>query len=306
MPKRAAIASLGAVAGVCLLVLTWYAAFHIGFMQRADQSILRGFSDLSRPRVNAIANRIAHLCNPNPYVYLCALPFTIALLRRRPRIAAAIAAIILGANVTTQLLKPMLAAARPGPSVDGGTALFAASWPSGHATAAMSLTLCLVLALPARLRPAAAAAGAAFTVAVVYSFLTLGWHFPSDVLGGFLVAFSWTALVVACVWLADARRVSAHPSAVDSRSRPSLAAALTPPSLALLGAIALVALVALARPHAVVAYARTHTAFMVGAAAIAGAAFVIATAVMLVVSRAGATGSDRAPTAALRRRWPSG
>jgi membrane-associated phospholipid phosphatase len=284
MPRRAALAMLGAVAGIGLLVLTWYAAFHIGVLQRADRSILRGFSDLGRPRVDTIANRIAHLCNPNPYVYLAAAPVLTALLRRRPRAALAIGAILLGANVTTQLLKPLLAAPRPGTVIDGRQLVELASWPSGHATAAMSLTLCMVLAVPSRLRPYVAAAGAAFTVAVVYSFLTLGWHLPSDVLGGFLVAATWTLAGVGGVWLSDTRVPRSRRSG-SGEPHLSLRAALGPPLVALLGALALAGLVVLARPHQVIAYAHAHAAFMVGAATIAAAALVIATGVMLAVGR---------------------
>ena len=63
----------------------------------------------------------------------------------------------------------------------------------------MSLALCAVLAAPPRLRPAVARAMAAFAVAVCYSFLALGWHYPSDVLGGFLVALDWTLLGAAAL-----------------------------------------------------------------------------------------------------------
>jgi membrane-associated phospholipid phosphatase len=48
-----------------------------------------------------------------------------------------------------------------------------------------------VAVAPPRLRPHAAAAGAALAVAVALSVLLLGWHFPSDVLGGVCVAAAW-------------------------------------------------------------------------------------------------------------------
>ena len=52
----------------------------------------------------------------------------------------------------------------------------------------MALALCAVLAVPARWRPAAATAGGLFALGVAYAILALGWHFPSDVIGGYLVA----------------------------------------------------------------------------------------------------------------------
>ena len=58
------------------------------------------------------------------------------------------------------------------------------SWPSGHSTAAMTLALCAILVAPPVLRTAAAILGGAFAVGVGYALLVLGWHYPSDVLGG--------------------------------------------------------------------------------------------------------------------------
>ncbi|MGZ4173271.1 MAG: hypothetical protein ACXVQR_02220, partial [Solirubrobacteraceae bacterium] len=141
MPRRAPSALLGALAGLLLLFLTWYAAFHIGFLERADGKILGGFSGISRPRIDSITNQIAGLCNPKPYVVLAAIPVIVAVWRGRIERAAAIFGILLGANLTTQLLKPLLAEPRLTTQVAGNAHVSSASWPSGHATAAMALAL---------------------------------------------------------------------------------------------------------------------------------------------------------------------
>ena len=280
MPTRAKLAAGGAALTAALLIFVWYATFHVGLLERADRSVLSGFADLHRGR--SLANFIAQLCNPKPYVYLAALPVLIALFRRRPRVALAVGAILFGANATTQLLKPLLAHPRTGLVLSGSPVqIGAASWPSGHATAAMSLALCSVLAAPARLRPLVATLGAAFAVVVSYSFLTLVWHFPSDVLGGFLVAATWTLMSVAIVSAADARWPRRAPGEPARRS--SVGEALRPPLAALLGAATVAGLVALARPHEVVVYARVHKAFMVGAAAIGVLGLALATALSLVL-----------------------
>jgi membrane-associated phospholipid phosphatase len=279
MPKRAVYAMAGAALSAGLLLLVWFLAFHVSLFRDEDAKILSGFAGLHGGRVNPLANWIAHLCNPSPFVYFAAGVVLVALLRRRPGVALVIALIIFGANVTTELLKPLLAAPRP--TLPGVSPVDAASWPSGHATAAMSLALCAILAAPARLRPFVAALGAAFAVAVSYSFLTLAWHYPSDVFGGFLVATIWTLLGAAVLFTARARRTGA----VGSAEAPSLREALRPPAAALLGALLLGGLVALARPHQVISYAQAHTAFVVGAAAIAAASLTLATAVMLALRR---------------------
>jgi membrane-associated phospholipid phosphatase len=283
MPRRASIALLGAVCGTALLLLTWYAAYHIGFVERGDQSILNGFIDLQRPRADGIANFIAHLCNPSPYVYFAAIPVLVALIRGRPWVAATIAAILLGANATTELIKPLLATPHGTVPVGQYSSVAYGSWPSGHATAAMSLALTSVLAAPARLRPVVAAVGAGFAVAVSYSFLTLGWHYPSDVLGGYLVASVWTLLGVGFLSARQAR----WPQELerDRGARLPVGNALRPPALALLAAIAAAALVAVARPHPVVGFARSHELFVIGAATIGAVGLAIVTGVMLAVRR---------------------
>ena len=275
---------------VCLLALlgTWFAAFHIGLFERADQSVFRGFADLSQhPQVGNFASFVAGLCDPQPFLYLAAIPVAVALLRGRPRLAIAIAAILLGANVTTELLKPLLAHPRADWLLGGRTPVDAASWPSGHATAAMSLALTSVLAVPGRLRPVFAVLGAVFAVAVSYSFRTLGWHYPSDVFGGFLVAATWTLAVVAALLSAEEQRARPvrEPPSISRAARVSLRDALTPPGVALLGALALACAVVIARPHQVVVYVRAHEVFVVGATAIGAMALVLATGLMLVLRR---------------------
>jgi membrane-associated phospholipid phosphatase len=283
MSRRAVFPLVGSAVGVVLVVVTWFAAFHVGIVERADQSIYQGFGGLGQhARLSSVATFVATLCNPNPYVFLVAVPVVIALARRRWWVAVAILGIVLGANVTTQLLKPLLAAPRASWLLGSFKAPSPASWPSGHATAAMSLALCMVLAVPSRLRPAAAALGAAFAVAVSYSFLALQWHYATDVLGGFLVAATWTLLGVAAVFAADARRST---RAAESTVRLSVGEALGPPALTLVGALLLVLLVVLARPHQVVEYARLHEAFVIGATGIGALGLALATGVMLALRR---------------------
>jgi membrane-associated phospholipid phosphatase len=286
MPRRARLALTAAAIGVALLALTWYAKVHVPLVRHADASILRGFADLHRPAVDHLTNLIAGLCNPKPYVFLAAIPILVALARRRPRAAAAIAVILLGANETTQLLKPVLAEPHV-TRIPGVPAISAASFPSGHATAAMSLALCSVLAAPARWRPRVAAAMAAFAVAVCYSFLELAWHYPSDVLGGFLVAAVWTLLGGAALDYIDVRWPShSLAQAAAGRVKPvSVSEALTPIMVLLLGVATFAVLLLIAHPHAVTSYARAHEAFVVGAVGIGALSLVLATGATLALRR---------------------
>lgn len=279
LPKRASTALIGAVALLALLVLEWILVFHVAAVQRLDANAYDGFLGLSvRPHVTTAARLIAGLCDPTPYVVLATVPVIIALRRRRVLLACAIVLILAGANETTEILKPLLSAPRPGGLPV--SRLSPGSWPSGHATASMSLALCMVLASPSRWRPYVAVVGAAFALAVCYSFLTLGWHYPSDALAGLLVASIWTLLGVAWLTLVDARRRRAAPMA-----KLEAAKALTPSVFAAGAAAGLACLVLLAHPEGVAAYARLHTAFVAGAAAIGLAALVIPAGVLLAIRR---------------------
>ena len=283
MPRRARTALIGAATGVVALALVWWVSHYTGAGKHADASILGGFADLTRPRLDRLTNFIATLCSPSPYVYLAALPVLVALVRRRPRVAVMIAIVLLCANETTELLKPLLAAPRdPGPF----GVLYNATWPSGHATAAMSLALCSVIAAPARWRPAVAASMAAFAIAVSYSFLELAWHYPSDVLGGFLVAGTWTLLGVAGLSIFESRRAGGFADVMPAR-RPSFSVgeALAPAGAVMAVAAVLVGLVVLAHPHEVLGYVRDHEAFVIGASAIGALGMLLASALTIMLRR---------------------
>jgi membrane-associated phospholipid phosphatase len=278
------LALIGAVGCVILLALTWYLAHYVGVFKRADVSILSGFLELGRPGLDRWTNRIASLCDPQRYVFLAVIPIVMALVRRRPRVALMLAAVLLAANETTQLLKPLLAAPRDYVSL---SPIGTASWPSGHATAAMSLALCTVIAAPARRRPAVAAAMAAFAIAVSYSFLELGWHYPSDVFGGFLVAATWTLLGVAGLTLYETRRqVRVAPDqARQLHASVSVSEALMP-ALAMLALAALLfALIVVARPHQVIDYARAHETFVIGASSIGMLGLLLSSGLTLMLRR---------------------
>ncbi|MDQ6807503.1 MAG: phosphatase PAP2 family protein [Actinomycetota bacterium] len=283
MLRRITLAWLGVMTGVVLLVLTWLASFHVGVVGRADASVLNGFADLQGPFVSWLATAIANLCDPKPFVVMAGAVVLVALIRRRGRVAAAVAGILLAANETTQLLKALLTGAHPvAYQVAGQLHFKSAAWPSGHATAAMSLALCAVLVARARSRPIVASLGAAFAVSVSFSFLIMAWHYPSDVLGGFLVAATWTLVGVCAVWMADVRwprRGSRSPA-----ERLTARQALAPPVAAAFGALVLAGVLVLARPHQVVAYAHNHKAFVIGAAAIGALGLALATGLVLATT----------------------
>ena len=281
MSKRAGKASVGAGVGILLLIAVYYAAFHIGRVERLDANVFNQFTSLrGRAHVSQIALLLAHLCDPNQYVWLCVVPLAIALYRRRPGLAAAILLILIGAGTTTELLKLLLPEHRHVTLVHDAMPAGVGTWPSGHATAAMSLGLCLVLAVAPRWRPWAALLGAAFTLAVSYAFLTLGWHYPGDAVGGLLVAATWTFLGVLARSLVQRRDAGARAIA-----RPDVARELAPIFGGAAAALALTVAIVLARPDAAASFAHGHKHLIAAAVVLGTLAFTLAGSLVVVLRR---------------------
>jgi membrane-associated phospholipid phosphatase len=289
-----------------LLVATWFAAFHVGVFRSANLTTYVGFVELHQHGVvRALAEHFVSLCNPHRYFFWAPLVVVIALVRGRPRVALAVAAILLGANLTTETMKHVIHEPQYAGLLGGWLPVPATEWPSGHSTAAMSAVLGLMLASPGRLRPYVAALGAAFAVAVGYSLVTIGSHFPADVFAGYLVAATWALVAVAALSAAERRW-----PCETTFDRVSLRAALAPQVAVIVAAVALLALVVLTHPHDALTYAEGHKQLMVVAAAIATLGVAVSTGVMLSLGNLvrGATARDIAPaaTAAHRRRWHPG
>jgi membrane-associated phospholipid phosphatase len=203
-PSRAGAGRALGVAGLCLIGLAaiWAVAELVPGAQLRDALTLHDFTLLSRPHVDSVANFLIDLLEPLLFVVWGAALVAVALARGRPRVALAVALVMALAPLTAEILKPLLA--HPHPRV-GNVHIGPASWPSGHATASLTVVLCIVLVTPARLRVLAATLGGIYALAVGCSLLILAWHMPSDVLGGYLVAALWMAIAVACLRFADRR-----------------------------------------------------------------------------------------------------
>jgi membrane-associated phospholipid phosphatase len=189
-----------ALAGLCagLFVVLLGVAYWTGFGRWLDGAALQGFVALQRPAVESVGRVVAHSVDPLPYALAGGALVWLAAARRGRRLAVAIAALLAGSAVTSQVLKPALAHARFEGFL-GEAQIGAAAFPSGHATAAMALALAAVIVAPAVWRRPVAVVAGAFALAVSFSIVTLGWHFPSDVLGGHLVAAGWAFGVMAAV-----------------------------------------------------------------------------------------------------------
>lgn len=192
------------IAALCILALAavWLAAELVPAGRVKDAILLEHFTLLSGPHVDAVANLLLAALSPAPLVLWGIALVLFGLARGRPREAAAAALVIALAPLSAELLKPLLAH----PHVRAGNVhIGAASWPSGHAAAALALALAATLLAPARTRWLVAVAGSLFALAVGAALLIRAWHMPSDVLGGYLVAILWSALAIAALRAARRR-----------------------------------------------------------------------------------------------------
>jgi membrane-associated phospholipid phosphatase len=228
-----ALAALSAAAAAAV----WLAAFVVPGGRALDAAAMQAFAGVARAPLQPSIKGVAVLADPLPFVLAGVLLVGVALLRRRLLMAAIVPAVLLAANACTQVLKPALADLRV---IDVGAVsrIYPGSWPSGHATASMSLALCLVLVVGPRLRPLAALLGAGCAVGVGYALVALGWHLPSDVLGGYLVAAGFTLLGGAALAALEARdpaaRRTARRAAIPWVALATLLGALAPLAAAVL------------------------------------------------------------------------
>lgn len=140
-----------------------------------------------------MAFAVERLVKPLAQVGWTVLAVLLALRLRRPRRAAFAAAEVAGTAVLVQLLKIVCENPRfqPGPDDPFFWHPVANSFPSGNSAGALAIALAFVAVVPRRWRPATVAVGAGFTLAVSTGLLVLDYHFPSDILGGWLVALGW-------------------------------------------------------------------------------------------------------------------
>ncbi len=201
------------IARALLLLLAISLCFVIGFTYlgtevrepattSTDQQILRNVADRTRPWP-LVLPETASLFGTAPLVVVITAVVGASLARERrwPDIALLIVAVV-GAVLLSPLTKHLVSRARP--TAFFRTSATGYSFPSGHT---LNVT-CLALALGFILWRLSwhRAVKIAWTLAlIVYvasvgaSRVVLGVHYPTDVLGGFLLGTAWATLLMALV-----------------------------------------------------------------------------------------------------------
>jgi membrane-associated phospholipid phosphatase len=195
-PRRPTTRAAGltvAVGGALGIWLVWWAMVTTWPGQRIEERVFET-ADLFQDVVNHLVEPVLLLGSPPWLVAGFLVVCGIGLLCRGPAAAAVAAVVILGSNLTTQVIKD---------GVFHRTGLVG-EWnhdvntlPSGHVTVVAAAWAALLLVSPRRWRPATALAGAAATCAMSLATIADRWHRPSDVVAAVLVVVAWTALVCA-------------------------------------------------------------------------------------------------------------
>ncbi len=273
-PRLPLLAAFGCVVTFVALLAC---AYMVGPVERLDATALHGLGSIDGPLTARLADLAAHLADPLPLLAMLGALFAWGWATGRRSQAIAAVALVAGANVTAQVLKVALAHPRVQPAFGPYPyQLGDEAFPSGHATAAMSIGLAAVLIAPTRLRVLAASIGTAYVAAVSTSVLILGWHYPSDVVGGLLVSSAFFFCAVAAV-----RRLGERePRAEATKARLAMPHRLG--EVALVGALGIALLVLLGASEAA-SFARSYTtatatalAIMATSAALLAGATVIA------------------------------
>lgn len=185
----------GLITSVVLLAAVRVLAFAPTRARRLDAEVVNRLGERrwSTER-GAVASVFVHFGDPLVVLVLAAVVCGLALRWRGPTAAVAAAVLIFGASLTTQLLKHLISPPRLQPLL-GVYQIGKTAFPSGHTTAAAALALALVLVAPHRWRWPVLAGGALFVLAVGLSVVVRHWHYPSDVIGGALVATAWFSAV---------------------------------------------------------------------------------------------------------------
>jgi membrane-associated phospholipid phosphatase len=158
---------------------------------------------IGQARIDGVVDTILNTVSVVSLLAATAVIGFIALIRRRVAVAFGAILLIVGSNMTTQVLKRLLE--RPELGVDMERAAAGNSLPSGHTTIAAAVAIALLLVLPARLRGVGAVLGAAAAAAVGIATLSAGWHRPSDVVAALLVVGVWACVAGLFILLAQRR-----------------------------------------------------------------------------------------------------
>ena len=229
--QRQVRVALAVAAVAAVSVAVWYVVFvRTRWGQELDDLAFEGRRAVSAATTQR-TDRMLHAVTESSLFLLGGAIVLLALAQRRVRVAVVAGACMSCAVVTTEILKLRLL---DRPSFGGVQGITHNSYPSGHATIGMVLSLGLVMVAPSAWRRPATLIAAMVATAFGTAVLASGWHRPSDSLGAAGVALAWFAAGHAVLLGLDARRPSTR-GAADMDDAPMSRALLMGVAAAVVG-----------------------------------------------------------------------
>jgi len=197
--------------------------------QEVDDLAFEGRTAVSAQATKRLENMLRVVTETSLFVLGGAIVLA-ALAQRRLRLVFVVGVCMSGAVVTTEALKLHLLTR---PSFSDVQGIANNSYPSGHATIGMVLSLGMVMVSTSRWRKVVTAFAALLATAFGTAVLATGWHRPSDTFGAYGMALAWFAAGHAVLVWSDVTRPYRHGMASD-RDRPPSRGLLAAAAVALL------------------------------------------------------------------------
>jgi undecaprenyl-diphosphatase len=171
-------------------------ATQTGFFPVADRAILRWFAAHREGWLNGLAVDVTALGSSTVLALVTIFATVFFVTSARKRDGLHIALLSLGAATLTYFFKRFLA--RPRPDVVPALVVVSdRSYPSGHTLGATSIYLVLAyLAYRSTGKRWILACGALLAATIALSRVYLGVHYPTDIIGGAVIAIAWVIVTV--------------------------------------------------------------------------------------------------------------
>lgn len=201
--------ALASLAGIVLVglgfalgfVLVYYVTVRTVQGRLFGDASLRG-ALLTRSALADGADTVLNVVSVASLLGAVALVATVALVRLERVLGLAAVGLLVGANVSTLVLKNYLLG-RPDLRIPEVAPATLNSLPSGHATAVFSAFAALLFVVPTRWRYLASLAGLVVATVTALATMSAGWHRASDSVAAFLLVGVWTAIAAGVVLTVD-------------------------------------------------------------------------------------------------------
>lgn len=182
--------------GVCLPLLLFEQLALVIWQNQGgfpwDEPLLLAVHATAQPRLDRVASTLTRLGGFRGIFPVATVISLVLLNVRRWRSLTYVIATIVGTLILNRTVKLLLHRVRP-QLWNSVSPEFDFAFPSGHAMASMTLiAVLIVLTWGSRWCWLVLSVGSVYVVAIAWTRLYLGVHFPSDILAGWLVAIAWS------------------------------------------------------------------------------------------------------------------